>query len=60
MTPNRCRARNCSHGFFFDPVTFDATSRTAEAVFADPESPEKGDVEGVDEVSSGSCLYDTA
>ena len=53
ITPSRCRARNCSRGFYFDPVTFDATVTSTEAVFAGAESPEKDedDVEGVDEVS---------
>jgi hypothetical protein len=50
ITPNRCRARNCRHGFYFDPVTFDVTATSTGAVFADPEITEKGDVEGVDEV----------
>lgn len=51
ITPNRCRARNCSRGFYFDPETFDATFTSNIAVFADSESREKDDVEGVDEVS---------
>jgi len=53
ITPSRCRARKCSRGFYFDPVTFDATVTSTEAVFAGAESPEKDedDVEGVDEVS---------
>lgn len=50
ITPNRCRARNCSRGFYFDPVTFDATVTSTKAVFAGTESPVKDDVEGVDEV----------
>ena len=50
ITPNRCRARNCSRSFYFDPVTFDATITSTEAVFASAESPGNDDAEGVDEV----------
>ena len=50
ITPIRCRARNCRHGFYFDPVTFDVTATPTGAVFTDPEIAEEGDVEGVDEV----------
>jgi hypothetical protein len=59
ITPSRCRARNCRHGFYYDPMTFDAKGTLAEAdhaVFVDSESPEKGDADGVDEVSSVPCL----
>lgn len=60
ITLNRCRARNCSRGFYFDPVTFDATVTSTKAVFADAESPEKDEVEGVDEVSFNICLRNMA
>lgn len=50
ITQNRCRARNCSRGFYFDPVTFNATVTSMKTVFADAESPEKVEIEGVDEV----------
>lgn len=55
ITPGRCRARNCSHGFYFDPVTFNVAVTPPDSVFFDSESPAK-DADGVDEVSSGSCL----
>ena len=51
ITQNRCRARNCSRGFYFDPVTFDTTVTSTKAVFGGAEIPEKDDFEGVDEVS---------
>jgi hypothetical protein len=60
ITPRRCRARNYSRGSYFDPVTFDATFTSTKAVFADAESPEKDDVEGVDEVLFDRCLRNTA
>jgi hypothetical protein len=56
ITPNRCRARNCPRGFYFDPVTFDTTVTSTKAVFAGTESPETDDVEGVDEVSFDFCF----
>jgi hypothetical protein len=52
ITPSRCKARNRRHGFYFDPVTFEATA-TPDAIFAESENPEKGDADGVDEVLSG-------
>jgi hypothetical protein len=60
ITPNRCRARKISRGFYFDPVTFDATVTSTKAVFAGAESPEKDDIEGVDEVSFDFSLRNTA
>jgi hypothetical protein len=56
ITPSRCKARNCRHGFYYDPMTFNATVTSADAVFVDSESPEKGDADGVDEVLSDACL----
>lgn len=56
LTPNRCRARKSSRGFYFDPVTFNATVTSTKAVFASAESPVKDDVEGVDEVSFDFCF----
>ena len=50
LTPSRCRTRNCCHGFYFEPATFDDTATPVDAVFIDPECPEKGDAEGVDDV----------
>ena len=50
MTPSRCRARNCRHGFYFDPVIFGATATPADAIFAELESPEKGGADDMDEV----------
>jgi len=50
--PSRCKARKCRHGFYFDPATFEATAAPADAIFAESETPEKGDADGVDEVSS--------
>jgi hypothetical protein len=41
-------------------MTFDATVTSTGALFADPKSPEKSDVEGVDEVSFDCCLRNTA
>jgi hypothetical protein len=49
ITLSRCKARNCRHGFYFDPVTFEVTG-TPDAIFAESENPEKGDADGVDEV----------
>ncbi|KAI9510706.1 hypothetical protein F5148DRAFT_1177323 [Russula earlei] len=46
----KCRSRSCSHGFYFDPMTFDATITSPGAVFADPDSIENGDIDGVDEI----------
>ncbi|KAH9981609.1 P-loop containing nucleoside triphosphate hydrolase protein [Russula compacta] len=46
----KCRARLCRHGFYFDPVRFDSPVTLTGAVFVDPETPEKGDMEGVDEI----------
>jgi hypothetical protein len=60
ITPSRCRARNCTRGFYFDPVTFDATITSTGALFLDPECSEKGDVEDVDEVSVVCCLCNMA
>ena len=60
ITPNRCRARKISRGFYFDPVTFDATVASTKAVFAGAESPGKDDIEGVDEVSFDFCRCNTA
>lgn len=60
ITPNRCRARNCSRGFYFDPVTFDATVTSTKAMFEGTESPVNDDVEGVDEVSFDFCLRNAA
>jgi hypothetical protein len=54
--PSRCRARNCCHGFYYDPVTFNVTVAPTGAVFENAESPENGDVDGVDEVPSH-CYY---
>jgi len=56
----KCRARNRCHGFYFDPVTFDTIETSTKAVFAVAESPQKGDVGGVDEVSSDRCLRNKA
>ncbi len=50
--PNRCKARNCCRGFYYDPVTFNVPVAPTGAVFENSESPEKAGVEGVDEVSS--------
>jgi hypothetical protein len=48
---DRCRARNCYSGFYFDPVTFAVSDTSTGALFADPESSEKDDdTEVVDEV----------
>jgi hypothetical protein len=41
-------------------MTFDATVTSTGALFADPKSPEKSDVEGVDEVSFDCCIRNTA
>ena len=56
ITPSRCKARNCRHGFFFDPATFEATATPADVVLAESESPDKGDADGVDEVLSDLIL----
>lgn len=51
VMPDRCRARNCRGGFYFDPVTFAVTETSTRVLFADPESSEKdNDTEVVDEV----------
>ena len=54
--PSRCRARNCCRGFYYDPVTFNATVAPSGSVFENTESTEKVDVDGVDEVLSD-CYY---
>lgn len=41
-------------------MTFDITETSTGAVFAVTESPEKGDAEGVDEVSYDYCLRNMA
>jgi hypothetical protein len=41
-------------------VTFDATVSSTGALFTNPECPETGDVEGVDEVSLDCCLCNMA
>ena len=60
ITPSRCKARNCRHGFYFDPVTFEATATPADAIFSESESPEKGDADGVDEVLCNPLSLTTA
>ena len=60
LMPSRCKARNCSRGFYYDPVTFNITITPTGAVFENTESPEKADVDGVDEVSSDCYYCDTA
>jgi hypothetical protein len=52
IKPTRCGARNCCRGYYFDPVTFDATVTSTGALFPVPESPdsEKDNAEGLDEV----------
>ncbi len=60
LMPSRCRARNCCRGFYYDPVTFNVAVASTGAVFENAESPEKADVEGVDEVSSDCDLRDMA
>jgi hypothetical protein len=56
ITRSRCKARNGSGGFYFDPVTFDTIVAPPGAVPADPESSEKDETEGVDEVLSRHCF----
>jgi hypothetical protein len=41
-------------------MTFDTTVTSTGALFADPKSSEKSDVEGVDEVLFDCCLRNTA
>ena len=62
IMPRRCRARNRRDGSYYAPVTFVATDARVDTVFDDLGSPvsEKVDVEGVDEVSSDSCLSNAA
>ena len=60
ITPSRCKARNCRHGFYFDPVTFEALATPADAIFSESESPEEGDADGVDEVLSDPLSLTTA
>jgi len=60
ITLSRCRARNRCRGSYFDPATFDVTTTLAGVVFAVAESPEQGEVGGVDEVLFDCCLRNMA
>jgi hypothetical protein len=56
ITRSRCKARNGSGGFYFDPVTFDSIIAPPGAVPAGPKRPEKDETEGIDKVFSCYCF----
>jgi len=55
ITPSRCKARNPCGGFYYDPMTFDATATQDATISTDPSIPDQ-EMEEVDEVSRCSCF----